>query len=274
LKPAQNVSVPRRALWLALALAFLSLGTAAAIEPAPHAAHHGYVIQPETFWVNLYINNRRVGFGRGRYTRDGARNTYQNDIVFRYNNNSHADRAVWIFDDQLRPLSFKTTTVDQRPGSEPLVVKVDGAFDYKRGNVHVEYEDPTNPNQNPIDVKLPARQVSRFTPNVALAHAALAAGKRYRFYVFSSSLKRFAAVTFTVGDWDGARQAWNLTTQSEEQPDSPTQSLFQTASHEHPNGWFLQTSQPGFGGVTIMTRPTTRDEAIQGFEAEAAALKI
>lgn len=232
-----------------------------------------YSAAPEVFWISIYLQGKRAGFGRGHYAKGKtAPFSYENVIVMDLPKATRvADRTSWEFDTRLKPVSFSTKIVSWR-GGQSVTNTVEGTFRYDKGALACDYHEWGA--QEKVQVKIPPQQIARFTQNLILAHAKLKLGSRLVFRAYSVKDRRFVSQTIRITGYDGSRKAWKLEATSEEAPGAVTTIWFQTATPEHPNGYALSTSMPGPEKQLIESRACSREEAIKGFEKEAAALKI
>lgn len=264
-------------------IAFLGLLLCApmAARPSPHApgdtriplpSRGAFRVSPEVFWISIVANGRRIGFGRGEYKRgETAAYQYQNTIVFDRGGMRQASRDWWDFGSDLRPATFFSKFIAWKAGAN-LTNTVDGVFNYKNGKLSCQY-DEFNTHEKVV-VPIPSQTISKFTQNIVLAREKLSAGKKYTFRVYGPQQRRFVLQEYIVLDWDTSEHAWKIESRSEEAPGSVNTYWFQTATRAHPNGWFVRTIMPGGAGETFEFRTVTRQQAIQGFENEAAALGI
>lgn len=272
--------LPARFLLAVLTVALLATSLAVAAPPAappapaPKKARVTYRAAPEIFWISIYVSGKKAGFGRGQYGKGAsAPFSYQNLIVMEQPQATRiAERTTWEFDQRLKPVQFSTTFIGWRPGAKAVTNTVEGKFRYDKGSLACDYHEWGA--QEKVQVKIPPQQISRFTQNLILARASLKVGSRLKFRAYSVKDRRFVNQTISVTGYDGSRKAWKLEQTSEEAPGAVTVIWFQTASPQHPNGYAISTSMPGMNKQLIESRACSREEAIQGYEKEARALKI
>jgi hypothetical protein len=246
--------------------------------PAPHAAAPRktggrYTVSSETFWISIYIQGRKAGFGRGKYDRGvEAPFSYENVIVVSLPQNTKvAERTTWEFDGQLKPASLVDKAVMWQNG-RAVTNTVEGHFHYEKGKLSCDYHEWGA--QEKVEIPIPSAQIARYTQNLILAHAHLKVGSRLKFQAYSIKDRRFVQQQIRVTGYDGGRNAFKLEATSEEAPAAVSTLWFQLASATHPNGFTLSSSMPGPQNQMIDSRATTREEAIQGFEKEVKALKL
>lgn len=263
----------RRAVLL-LSLVLFASTALHAVAPARRTAAGGsaYKATPEVSWFTIFANGKRAGFGRSEYGRgEGAPFSFQNLTVMSLPNSYVAERVWWEFSPDLRPANLFSKTIYWR-GGQSVTNTVDGVFDYGTRKLALDYHEWGA--QEKLEVPIPARQVARYTSNLVLAHARLAAGQVFKFTSYSLKDRRFVQQQITVREFDSALRAWKLEGTSEEAPGAVSTLFFQPASAGHPNGWMLKSIFPGPNKIRIELEASTRDQAVEGFEKEASALGI
>lgn len=259
------------AAWLACVLPGALPMASVCARPAPST----YKVTPEVFWVNISINGRRVGFGRGQYGKgEGAAYQYQNLIIVDGADGIRQAQRFWSeFGPDLRPVNFFAKFIGWRLGASQIST-VDGVFNYKTGKLSVEY-DVYNTVEK-VQVAIPSRAFASGAEDIVFARTRLAAGKTFTFSVYSPSLngRRFVDRQYRVLGWDGAQAAWKIEGTSDEAPGAVSTYWFQSASPAHPNGFMVRQIMRGTDRSLRELKPVSREEAIRGFEKEAAALGI
>ena len=226
-----------KSLLLALAVVLVATSVAPAAPPAggsPKKKPVRYQASPETFWIAIFVQGKKAGFGRGEYSKgQSAPFAYENLIVMDLPQATRvADRTNWEFDQRLKPMRFSTKFISWR-GGQSVTNTVEGSFRYDKGNLACDYHEWGA--QQKVQVKIPPQQIARFTQNLILAHARLKIGSRLKFRAYSVKDRRFVTQTIKVTGYDGSRKAYKLEAISEEAPGAVTVMWFQLASPEHPN---------------------------------------